>query len=204
MLLYTLIYNWKEWHMLILLTLLMLLQVFYEDNLKKIQEFLGLSVYSASMPVGRDLSDPAGDWTWQLAAPRGAGRTTDSCRGGTCVALKSLLTHFYSPNVKESVQMPLVTFPYPSWERRTQQGLLPAAAAAATERCAGEGDFVLALGTMAISLPLSVLWCEGRVVMCEPRVPGGRGVQALLATPISTHVGGKHSSYYLYQEGNSN
>lgn len=46
--------------MLILLTLLMLLQVFFEDNLKKIQEFLGLSVYSASMPVGRDLSDPAG------------------------------------------------------------------------------------------------------------------------------------------------
>lgn len=45
--------------MLILLTLLMLLQVFFEDNLKKIQEFLGLSVYSASMPVGRDLSVPA-------------------------------------------------------------------------------------------------------------------------------------------------
>lgn len=59
--------------MLILLTLLMLLQVFFEDNLKKIQEFLGLSVYSASMPVGRDLSDPAGGldvaahsvtWSW--------------------------------------------------------------------------------------------------------------------------------------------
>lgn len=49
--------------MLILLTLLMLLQVFFEDNLKKIQEFLGLSVYSASMPVGRDLSDRAEDST---------------------------------------------------------------------------------------------------------------------------------------------
>lgn len=102
--------------MLILLTLLTLLQVFFEDNLKEIQEFLGLSVYSASKPVGRDLSVPAGRLAVAARAPCRAGRTADSRRGGTRVALKSLLTHFYSPNVKESVQMPLVTFPYPGRE----------------------------------------------------------------------------------------